>query len=105
MDERHVLDRRNVSFIMVTKAVIKDVRLKASDKAVYSVLCMYADNHTSDCFPSRETIIAESCVSDKTLRNSISRLQKFGYIDVEKRSSKYGRASNRYVLLNIENKR
>lgn len=103
MTENKILDRRNVPFVMVTKAVLKDTELKASDKSVYSVLCMYADNETSECFPSRTTIMREAGVSDKTLRKSIARLKERGYIDVKDRYSSAGRASNLYVLLDVNN--
>lgn len=98
-----ILDRRNVPFVMVTKAVLKDRTLKASDKSVYSVLCMYADNRTSDCFPLRKTIMEDAGVSDKTLRNSLRKLQEKGYIEIERRHNSKGQAANRYILLDVEN--
>src|SRR5690554_6205642 len=101
MAEKKVLDRRNVPFAMVTKAVLKDTELKASDKSVYAVLCMYADNDTSDCYPSRDTLMKEAGVSDKTLRNSIDKLKERGYIDVKRRNNFRGRATNLYVLLDV----
>lgn len=104
MAERKVLDRRNVPFVMVTKHVIEDERLKASDKSVYATLCMYADNATSECFPKRETILRKAGVSDKTLRNSIKRLTELGYIDVKQRYNSHGKSSNLYVLLDAEGK-
>lgn len=104
-DKQNVLDRRRHPFAMVTKTVLKDTTIKASDKAVYSILCMYADNNTSDCYPSRETIIKEAGVSDNTLRKSIRKLKEKGYIGVERRASRYGRASNLYTLLDAEKSR
>ena len=103
MEERKVLDRRNAPFAWVTKAILMDETMKAADKSVYAVLCMYANNDTSDCYPSRETLIKKAGVSDKTLRNSIENLQDRGYIDVEKRYNSRGRASNLYILLDVEN--
>lgn len=100
MSER-ILDRRNVPFAMVTKAVLKDTSLKASDKSVYSVICMYADNRTSECYPSRGTLMKEAGVSDKTLRKSLDRLKERGYIDVRRRNNHRGRTSNLYVLLEV----
>lgn len=101
--KRNVLDRRSVPFVMVTKSVLEDESLKAADKSVYSVLCMYADNRTSDCYPSRETLLKKAGISDNTLRNSIRKLQDSGYIDVKKRYNSAGRASNLYVLLDVNN--
>ena len=101
-NNRSILDRRSVPFVMVTRAILEDVSLKASDKSVYSVLCMYADNRTSDCFPSRETLMSKAGVSDNTLRKCIRNLQERGYIDVEERYNSAGRASNLYVLLDVK---
>src|SRR5699024_8818788 len=89
-NNRSILDRRSVPFVMVTRAILEDVSLKASDKSVYSVLCMYADNRTSDCFPSRETLMSKAGVSDNTLRKCIRNLQERGYIDVEERYNSAG---------------
>lgn len=99
--DRTVLDRRNNPFVWVTKSAMKDRRLKASDKSVYAVLCMYADNQTMDCFPSRDTIMREAGVSDNTLRKCIAKLKDFGYIDVEKRANYRGQATNLYILLEV----
>jgi hypothetical protein len=101
---RLVLDRRNVPFTMVTNAVLKDRTLKASDKSVYATICLYADNETSDCYPSRETLMKDAGVSDKTLRNSLRRLADKGYIDIKHRYNKNGQSSNLYVLLDISNR-
>ena len=100
--ERNVLDRRSVPFVMVTRAVIDDERLKASDKSVYATLCMYADNRTSESWPSRETLMKKAGVSDRTLRNSLKALEDLGYIEIVDRWSGAGtRLSNLYVLLDI----
>lgn len=96
-----VLDRRSVPFTMVTKAVLDDETLKASDKAVYAVLCMYADNKTSECYPQRTTLMKKAGLSDKTLRKCISTLSQRGYIKVEHRTGRKGNASNRYTLLDV----
>lgn len=103
--ERNVLDRRNHPFVWVTKEVMKDTRLKAADKSVYAVLCMYADNDSSDCYPSRETLMKEAGVSDHTLRKSVAKLKGFGYVDVEKRTNHRGQASNLYILLEVSGRR
>lgn len=96
------LDRQKYPFAMVPTFIFKDKTLKASDKSVYSVLCMYADNVTSECFPSRTTLMKEAGVSDKTLRNSLDRLKSEGYIDIKSRYNSAGRASNLYILLNVD---
>ena|SRR5690625_1121918 len=102
MQERKVIDRRKVPFVMVTRAVLEDELLKAADKSVYATLCMYADNQTADCWPSRETLLNKAGVSDKTLRNSLKTLEESGYIEVVNRYAGDGRQlSNLYVLLDV----
>jgi len=90
---------------MVTRTVLEDESLKAADKSVYAILCMYADNRTSECWPSRITLQKKAGVSDRTLRNSLQTLEERGYIKIIKRYANDGRRlSNLYVLLEIENK-
>ncbi len=101
-NKRTVLDRRSAPFVMVTRAVLEDESLKAADKSVYTTLCMYADNSTSDCWPSRETIQKKAGVSDRTLRNSLQALEEKEYIDIVRRYAESGRQlSNLYVLLDV----
>lgn len=99
--KRGVLDRRGMPFVWLTKAVMEDESLKASDKSVYAVLCMYADNNSSECWPSRETIMKKAGISDHSLRKSLRKLQDAGYIHVEKRNNYAGQATNLYVLLDV----
>lgn len=106
MKERKILDRRSIPFVIVTKMVLTDENLRASDKSIYSVLCMYANNDTLDCFPSKETILKKAGIGDKAFRTSIKRLVDEGYIDIEKRFSEDGRRmSNRYVLLDVSGRK
>ena len=99
--KRGVLDRRGMPFVWLTKAVMEDESLKASDKSVYAVLCMYADNSTSECWPSRKTIMKKAGISDHSLRKSLRKLQDAGYILVEERTNYAGQATNLYILLDI----
>ena len=43
-------------FVMVDKAVLMDESLSVYDKAVYCILCSYADRDSRSCFPSYQTI-------------------------------------------------
>src|SRR5699024_11510940 len=102
-EERIVLDRRSVEFVMGTRKVIEDRSLKASDKSLYMALCFYADNKTSECFPSRKTLWETAGISDKTFRKSLDTLKDKGYIDVVNRYRKDGgRMSNTYILLDVK---
>lgn len=100
-NDRGVIDRRNVPFIMVTRAVYEDETLKAADKALYSALCMFADNETADCYPSRDTLIRTAGISDYSFRKSIKTLQEKGYIAVKSRYGNNGQLSNLYILLDV----
>lgn len=99
--KRSVIDKRMNPFVIVTRKVIEDETLKASDKSVYAVLCMYADNRTKECYPSRETLLKKSGISDKPLRNSLRVLSDKGYIEIKERYNSVGRTSNRYILLDV----
>lgn len=100
--DRAVIDRRNNPFIMVTRKVIEDPTLRASDKSVYTTLCMYADNETAEAWPSRDTLMKKSGVSDNTLRRSLKELSDKGYIEVVERFGSDGRQlSNLYILNSV----
>ena len=94
-----MLDRNDFEHTRVANKVIKDTTLKASDKSVYMVLSLYADNDTSECYPKRDTLIRTAGVSDKTLRNALNRLEERGYIAVEYRRRNGKQSSNLYRLL------
>ena len=101
-ERRAVIDRRSAPFVMVTRSVIEDESLRAADKSVYTTLCMYADNKTAEAWPSRETLLKKAGISDRTLRNSLLKLSKKGYIEIVKRYANDGRQlSNLYVLLDV----
>lgn len=102
MTDRTVVDFRKNKFIRVTREVINDTaRLEHStDIAVYVVLCMYADNTTTESHPKIETIAEKARCSDRTVRRVLERLKDAGYIDIKHRFDNRGhRASNQYVLL------
>src|SRR5690625_4706518 len=98
-DTPSVLDKQHNHLVWITRAIMDDESLRASDKSVYAALCMYADNRTAECWPSRETLMIKAGVSDKTLRRSLKNLQDKKYINIVGRFSKDGRRlSNVYVL-------
>jgi hypothetical protein len=100
--ERTVVDFRKEKYARVTKTVITNTEQleKPADIAVYTVLCMYADNDGADCNPKIETIATMSRCSVRTVKRSLERLKAAEYLDIEHRFNKYGhRASSRYYLL------
>ena len=66
-------------------------------KTVLLSLAKYA-NAKGQCFPSRETISKDSCVSLRSVVRSIQWLESEGYIRTERRSN----ASNFYTLTSME---
>lgn len=92
-------NRHRFKHTRVADKVIEDNSLKGTDKAVYMALSYFASNKSSECYPSRDTLMRVAGISDKTLRNAISNLKEKGYISVKHRTVKGKRASNIYRLL------
>lgn len=99
-----ILDFRKRKFFRMTRAVVEDesVLLKPVDIAVYSVLCMYADNSDTSSYPSVETIARKARCSMRTVHRSLDTLKEVGYIDIINRKDSRGfKTSNQYVLLDV----
>lgn len=87
-------------FTRVSNAALDDTTLKTSEKALYVAISRYAHNKTRQCYPSKETLLTTSGISDNTFRQAIKVLEKRGYIQVETRNNGAGRQlSNLYTLL------
>lgn len=102
---RTVIDFRRRKFVQVTRDIIdKDTKLtKPVDIAVYTVLCMYADNETKEARPSVATIAEKARTSERTVRRSLQALKDAGYIDIRNRYDARGfQAANQYVLLDVD---
>jgi DNA-binding transcriptional regulator PaaX len=69
--------------------------LKSNDKLVWAVLSKYQGTR-GKCFPSISLIAHDAGISPSTVKNSIRRLKKQGFISVE---SGYWGGSNQYKLL------
>lgn len=103
-EDKTILDFRKRKFFRMTRAVVDDesIELKSVDIAVYSVLCMYADNNDASSYPSIETIARKSRCSMRTVHRSLDTLQRVGYIDIINRKDKRGfKTSNQYILLDV----
>lgn len=102
MEERTVVDFRSSKFVRVTREVIENSsQLKhASDIAVYTVLCYYADNTTKELHPKIKTIAEKARCSESTVKRALRNLEEAGYIEISHRYNTFGhRASNQYRLL------
>lgn len=106
-DKRTVIDFRKRRFTQVTRKVIDDTSklTKPVEIAVYTVLCMYADNDTKLSYPSVETIAKKSRCSTRVAHRSLIALRDAGYIEIINRADHNGfKTSNQYALLDVEEK-
>lgn len=104
MSDLPILDFRKRKFFRMTRAVVDDesIGLKPIDIAVYSVLCMYADNEDTTSYPSIETIASKARCSMRTVHRSLDTLKEVGYIDINNRKDARGfKTSNQYILLDV----
>lgn len=104
MSEKPTIDFKKRPFIMVSRDVImSDAITKPVELAIYSVLCMYADNNTKSSFPHVSTIARMARCSESVARRTIKKLQDKGLIKVEPRYSKHDgkQLANKYTLLDI----
>lgn len=101
-NESTVVDFRISKFIRVTKEVVEDTSKlsHASDIAVYTALCFYANNDTKELNPKIKTVAEKARCSESTVKRALRNLEDAGYIEVKKRYNSYGhRASNQYRLI------
>src|SRR5699024_5720034 len=104
MVDTPILDFRRRKFFRMTSAVIDDesIDLNPVDIALYSVLCMYADNNDKPSYPSVETIANKARCSMRTVHRSLDTLKDVGYIDIINRQDSRGfKTSNQYALLDV----
>ena len=74
--------------------------LKPHGIAIYNVLAKYSNSTTQTCFPSYETIMAESGVGKRnTVTKYLNVLEHLNVIFVDRRSAGRTRRANRYYLL------
>lgn len=102
--ERTVIDFRKRRFFRTTRSVIDrhDVLDKPVEIAIYTVLCMYADNSDMSSHPSVATIAKKARCSERVAHRSLKTLKDAGYIEIINRSDLNGfKTSNQYVLLDV----
>jgi hypothetical protein len=87
-------------FARVTRAVLKDEKhlKRPTEKLVYAVLCMYADNNTTKSHPSVRTIAKNACCSENSARSALRRLEELGLVGITRRKKGKENFSNEYVL-------
>ncbi|GAK03317.1 hypothetical protein JCM19037_1632 [Geomicrobium sp. JCM 19037] len=96
-----VIDYRKEKYAIVSKRVLTNVTKfeRPTDKLVYVILCMYADNDDKTSYPSNERIAELANCSARTVQRSVKLLEEIGAITVEERHDVRGyRTSNIYYL-------
>lgn len=68
-------------FITIPFEVFKDRRLQTADKNVYGVIFYYTKMNMKICIASNRTIAGYAGVKTGTVRNSLSKLNRLGYIN------------------------
>lgn len=61
--------------------------LTPKDKLIYIALKSFENGETHDCFPSMAKISERCGASESTIKKSLDKLEKEGYIIVEKNKS------------------
>ncbi|MBA7525013.1 hypothetical protein ES705_17158 [subsurface metagenome] len=101
-ENQDLLKRRVLPFTMVEDAIIEDTGLSIYAKMVYTVLCYYANNDKSECFPKIKTIAEKASCSDRKVPDAVKELVKHGYIMKEARKRADNpkvNTSNLYTIL------
>ena len=80
----NIMDKKPYRFGIVSKDVLTDQELSLRAKAVYSILCTYA-NKERTCFPLIATIADTASVHPNTIKRAIKELKEKNYIRREGR--------------------
>jgi len=90
---------RRLPFVVMPYAVLEHRALSATDVLVYATIARFADNHTGEAWPSRQTIAGLARCSVDTIDRSIAVLEKAGFLTKERRKGAKGEpASNLYTV-------
>lgn len=86
-------------FVMVDKAALMDETLSVYDKAVYCILCAYADKDSRSCFPSYQTIACKAGCSRRKAISVVAHLEELGLIEKKEQRNAIGDStSNLYTV-------
>lgn len=92
-------DDRDFWFTMVDIRVMQDRSLSIGCKGIYSVLCSFASTHGRICFPKVKTIAETAGCSERTVQESLKRLEAAGYIERKERFRGNKQVSSEYTLV------
>ena len=91
-------------FSIVPNWVIEHPDITYRELGVYLILAKYADNSTSDCFPSHQTIAELAGCSKDTVKRALNKLRNVGAIEWnhQNRNDDGGQSSNVYFLKRVK---
>ena len=92
-------DAREFWFVVVDMAVIKDRRVSVYSKAIYAVLCAFADRGGRECWPTVQTIAETAGVSERTAQRAISQLIELGYVQKRDRFKANQQITSLYTII------
>jgi hypothetical protein len=87
------------------QTVALEANLSTNDRCLLSVLAFYCRGDEKFCSPSKETIMSKTGLSTHYLAQTMSRLERQGYIKRQVRkdpNTPYKNTSNRYTLLYLK---
>lgn len=79
-----------------------DSPLTANERLVLSVLCLWTNSRTAECFPSVATIAAHCQLSERTVQRAIPALVKAGAIVCEHRRNGDKNLPNLYTVIGYD---
>ena len=92
-------DREEAVVVTLPRKVLYEKKLSPIDRVVYFELCTQADRHTHQCSPSIREIVRNIGISERSVKRSITRLVKLGYIDrVFRKDESGGNTTSLYTV-------
>lgn len=79
------MEKENKQFVQVPNLDLKEKGLEMRDLVVYAYLRKHYNHITGEAFPSFDTIVKESGISKPTVKKAVERLEKAGYITINKK--------------------
>lgn len=92
----------NAGYGLIPKTPMRDKRISAEAKAIYSYLCAFA-GQTNRAYPHLEMILDEVGLSEKRFYKHRKQLIDFGYISIEKHRDKNNSFTNNVYVITKEN--
>jgi len=89
----------NTPFNIIDRAVLMSEDLNVYDKAVYSILCSYANSTDRSSFPSYQTIANKAVCSRRKVIAVIAKLERMGLVEKQEQFNSIGdNTSNLYIV-------